>query len=472
MLVFFGAGKIGRRMHSIWTGCGLQVDYFADNNHELIGKYIEGTEVISIEKVKELSEVITIFITCKDPEAIFSQLVKAGIYPKQIVMCNLTACILNRLFVLPKLIFPIKEAEYNLKQQVPNVMFDLSMGLTLGGVETWSAQTAQKLERMGKSTALLVNSKLSTEQEKGDSRTISVSFESSKSEWQIWDRLLKVMVGMNCTNLVCNFMSYIFFVACLAKKLYPIRVNVIVVVHSDDELYYQNCILMKHYIDNCMVISEKMKNELIRRGFSQKKIKYLPWEISCDNNFHHVYSVKDEKIRIGYAGRIVTAAKRIDYIVPLAKMLKKRGVQFALELAGRGTYETELKDEIEKNELQDEVFLLGTIEHSEIRAFWQRQDIMISCSEYEGHSITQCEAMANGAIPIITDVSGARDDIQDGENGFVIEIGALEQMVEKISFLYNHRNLLPKMGEKAYMTIKEKYSEKKAEQLWKTVLKE
>ena len=153
-------------------------------------------------------------------------------------------------------------------------------------------------------------------------------------------------------------------------------------------------------------------------------------------------------------------------------MLKKRGIQFVLELAGSGIYEAELKKEIEKNDLQNEVHLLGTIEHSEIRSFWQRQDIMISCSEYEGHCITQCEAMASGAIPIITDVSGARDDIQDSINGFVIGIGALDQMAEKISFLYSHRNLLPKMGEKAYMTIKEKYSEEKTEQLWKTVLKD
>lgn len=470
MLVFFGAGKIGKKMLSIWRKCGLQADYFIDNNPELIGKEVEGIKVVSIESINILSKDLTIFITCKETKAIFSQLEEVGMCKKQIVTCNSIACILNHIFSLSGLLLPIEIPEHNLKQKVPNVLFDLSMGLTLGGVETWSVQAAQKLEKRGWTTALLVNNAISTVQEKKNSRTIPVSFEWDKNEWKIWEKLVKVMVGMNCTNIVCNFMSHNFFAACLSKRLFPVHVNVIVVIHSDAEIYYHNCILMKQYIDSCLVISSKIKKELVRRGFPERKIKYLSWEILCDQSFHHVYSVEDEEIRVGYAGRIVTEAKRIDYIVPLAKILKERGIRFVLEIAGSGIYEDELEEEIDRNELQEYVFLLRMIEHSRIGDFWKRQDIMISCSEYEGHSITQCEAMAGGAVPIVTDVSGARDDITDGENGFITPIGDIDQMAEKICFLYRHRNVLAEMGERAYTTIKEKYSEEKVEQLWKTVL--
>ena len=41
---------------------------------------------------------------------------------------------------------------------MPEVIFDLSMGLVLGGVETWSIQTSKQLKEIGYSTALLVNS--------------------------------------------------------------------------------------------------------------------------------------------------------------------------------------------------------------------------------------------------------------------------------------------------------------------------
>ena len=95
---------------------------------------------------------------------------------------------------------------------------------------------------------------------------------------------------------------------------------------------------------------------------------------------------------------------------------------------------------------------------------------MISCSEHEGHSLSQCEAMSAGAIPIITDISGARDDVIDGENGFVVEIGALDEMVDKICFLYEHRELLPCMGKKAYSKIKENYSIDNSKKVWKTIL--
>lgn len=78
---------------------------------------------------------------------------------------------------------------------------------------------------------------------------------------------------------------------------------------------------------------------------------------------------------------------------------------------------------------------------------------MISCSEWEGHSISQAEAMAEGAVPVITDVSGARDDVTDGYNGFVVEIGDIETMAEKIVYLYHNPAILKQMGMRAHDTI-------------------
>lgn len=44
-------------------------------------------------------------------------------------------------------------------------------------------------------------------------------------------------------------------------------------------------------------------------------------------------------------------------------------------------------------------------------AFWKGQDVFVNVSEYEGTSLSMLEAMGYGCVPVVTDVSGAREFI-------------------------------------------------------------
>ena len=96
---------------------------------------------------------------------------------------------------------------------------------------------------------------------------------------------------------------------------------------------------------------------------------------------------------------------------------------------------------------------------------------MVSCSDIEGHSISQTEAMSCGAVPVITDTSGARDDVIDGKNGFIVEIGNTNQIVERICYLNHHREQLRFMGENAHKSILEKSDILNQKQFWNEILK-
>ena len=86
------------------------------------------------------------------------------------------------------------------------------------------------------------------------------------------------------------------------------------------------------------------------------------------------------------------------------------------------------------------------IDKKDMKNFWDRQDVYLSCSDWEGHSISQGEGIASGAVPVVTDVSGARDDIVDGVTGFIVPIGDWEKLSEKICFLSHNRDVLRKMS--------------------------
>ena len=180
--------------------------------------------------------------------------------------------------------------------------------------------------------------------------------------------------------------------------------------------------------------------------------------------------MKRLSLSLGYAGRVTVRQKRMDLLWKMVQRLEEKDMDFVLEIAGDGDYMEEFLSLVKRKKLQEKVRFLGFIPREEIPSFWQRQDIMVSCSDWEGHSISQAEAMAAGAVPIITDVSGAGDDVDDGENGFVVEVGDVDGIVEKICFLYEHRELLPIMGRKAYESIKAKSEAVNLEEFWKSIL--
>ena len=202
-----------------------------------------------------------------------------------------------------------------------------------------------------------------------------------------------------------------------------------------------------------MVISSRIEEKLVSFGMEKKRIGHLEWQVSCKKIMDRTCRKEGVPLQIGYAGRITVMPKRLDLFLVLAEMLKRKKVNFNITIAGAGDYSEILQERIKEEKLQDQIDFIGRIERENIPDFWQKQDVMISCSEWEGHSISQAEAMAEGVVPVITDVSGARDDVTDGYNGFVVAIGDIETMAEKISYLYYNPEKLEAMGIRAHDTI-------------------
>lgn len=79
--------------------------------------------------------------------------------------------------------------------------------------------------------------------------------------------------------------------------------------------------------------------------------------------------------------------------------------------------------------------------------------IMASCSE--GFSVPILEAMACGCGIVATDCGGPSDIIRDGENGFLVEVGNVRQITDRVRQLVNDPGLRRKMIENSLITVKE-----------------
>jgi len=468
---FFGAGKKGRYYLDYFRDFGIEPDGFLDNNADISETLCENITVDNPWRLKEI-DFECIFITCNKEKEIYQQLLNLGVEKKKIVTGYHD--ILNHLvyYSVQKTISVDKTDTSFSTSKRSKIIFDLQNGMVLGGVEAWSYELAGKLSESGYQGMYLTTDAADFAYTDNVYPILILKnreFENEKD--RIKHCVQKIIENLPCI-MICNFPQQIFWSSCIVKRLYPNQIRIIAVQHNDDELYYQVYSLWQEYIDKCMVISSRIEDKLLSLGMEKQKICHLKWKVSCVERVNRTWSGESIPLQIGYAGRITITQKRADLFPVLVAKMKERNICFQLNLAGMGEYSETLQRRIEEENLQNDIVLVGYIDRQSIPDFWKKQDIMISCSEWEGHSISQSEAMAAGAVPVITDVSGARDDVTDGYNGYVVPVGDMDALADRICYLYHNRDELERMGKCAHDTIYEQQKDRNQTEFWDRLLKE
>ena len=457
-LIFFGAGYVGEKVCQYCATIGIRPDYFCDNDYQKWGIELLGIPVISPGELQEMASYVEVVITCVCYSEILLKVQEMGVHRNNIF------CDEDLVWRINRDLYQILQYEIRVKDNKKkyDCVLDLSCGMVLGGVENWVYTFGKYIADMGVMGAYIVPLAREHTIENGTLKRIIVDEKENPI-----DENMKCLIKTDPKVIICNFPFAFLKASCCYKKHLNNNVKIVAIIHNDEDIYYKEYCKYKEYIDICMTISSRMDKKIQDYGL---KIRRLIWEIPPVVQ-KHVYSLDNEKIRIGYAGRVVRMAKRLDLFLLIAEKLRKESIHFCISIAGSGEYEEELKKEIEIRKLQDMFCFYGYIVHEEISEFWLSQDIYLSCSEWEGHSITQCEAMASGAVPIVTNTSGTEDDIINGVNVYIVNVGDIDAIVDKINYFYRNRAQLCVFGENAQKSCRkneEKYREQ--QEFWKKLL--
>lgn len=110
-----------------------------------------------------------------------------------------------------------------------------------------------------------------------------------------------------------------------------------------------------------------------------------------------------EKFRIITAGR-VTPVKNLDLLVETAEILKNRGLDFEIKIAGKPilkgdeAYFKKLKNLIKEKNLEDKINFIGAIPNKDIPDFYQKGDLFVNFSDTGSIDKVILEAMASGLL--------------------------------------------------------------------------
>jgi glycosyltransferase involved in cell wall biosynthesis len=87
------------------------------------------------------------------------------------------------------------------------------------------------------------------------------------------------------------------------------------------------------------------------------------------------------------------------------------------------------------------VDFVGKVPHKRIPDYMRQADVFVLSSLSEGFPVTVLEAMAYGLPIVATRVGGLPDIIEDGVNGYLVELRNVEEITNKIAMLLNSPEL-------------------------------
>ena len=98
-----------------------------------------------------------------------------------------------------------------------------------------------------------------------------------------------------------------------------------------------------------------------------------------------------------------------------------------LTIVGMGEMEAQLRARIEELRLGSRVTLTGWLSHAQVMERMAQSDLFVLPSWGEGYGIVYIEAMAAGCIAVGAKGEGIEDTITDGENGFLVPAGDVDE---------------------------------------------
>ena len=208
-----------------------------------------------------------------------------------------------------------------------------------------------------------------------------------------------------------------------------------------------------------------MQGMVEQEGAKPSKIKVMQYLYDF-NYYKNPDPQTVEQLKIKYNARLVVLIcsrliklKQIHLVLPVFKnLIQNENMDVKVLILDDGPEKQNLINYVNENALQHNIHFIGFTEH--IENYIACSDILVHPSITEASNSTVKEMAIQKKVAIAcSHVGDFSDYIIDGENGFLISASNIPSELEnKIRQIYNHKEFLTEMGERANKVVYEKFS--------------
>ena len=213
------------------------------------------------------------------------------------------------------------------------------------------------------------------------------------------------------------------------------------------------CIELNRRFTAMFVVTNYMREELLRQGFASERIHiFPPIPAPAGQAFTSTFS---EVNRIVFAGQIIRG-KGLD---ALLRALARCRQPFRLTVLGSGSHQPACEQLARKLGLADRVEFPGFVPFEQLAGYYREATMVAVPSLWPEPIATIGLEVLRYGLPVVGfDAGGIRDWLRDGETGYLIPWNDLDTMAEKIDHLLAHKDVARRLGEQGREFVNREYA--------------
>lgn len=215
-----------------------------------------------------------------------------------------------------------------------------------------------------------------------------------------------------------------------------------------------------------VAVSPEVRDELVRMGVAPASKfvvirlgieleKRVAAEPGLREESRRNLGVADDRFLVGWVGRMTGVKRTDDVLVSFAK-LRERGVDAVLAMVGDGPDRDGIEARARELGIVRHCLFLGYQE--EVAPFYAAFDAVILPSANEGTPVSVIEGLAAGRPVVATRVGGVPDVVEEGTDGFLVEMGDVEALADRLADLARDPELAARMGAAGQERVLRRYA--------------
>ncbi|MBC8485041.1 MAG: glycosyltransferase family 4 protein [Bacteroidetes bacterium] len=213
--------------------------------------------------------------------------------------------------------------------------------------------------------------------------------------------------------------------------------------------------------------SEVLINAAIKNGVSSNKV-FVSKNYGVDLTKFNCNGNKTEirrEISLPVDCKIVLSPRNtgsfynLDKIVKAIPMVinKAKNTYFVFIWHGHNSdKEKELTNLVSKLGVDENIKIVGFVNHDKVALYHKASDVMVSVSKYDSGPVALQEAMACGDVPVISNLPSVREWVKDGWNGILVDPNNVDQIADSIIRLLENDQMRESFAERNWKLIREK----------------
>ena len=206
-------------------------------------------------------------------------------------------------------------------------------------------------------------------------------------------------------------------------------------------------------------VSSSTEQQVLDIDSSKSVVRFPAWIDFKDFQNIEPKPLSKDKFNILFIGS-VTDRKKPHMIIEAIQTINDKSYHLSIVgPAPNEKYFKELKDLIDKSDLQNQVSLIGPVDRESVKDYYSTSNLMILPSISEGLARVIFESQVAMCPVLVTDAPGMSDIVIDGQTGYVFKSNNLDSLSLKIEYIKNNYDEASLVAKNAKGFILSNYSE-------------